>query len=303
MQDLDDMALFAQVVDRGGFSAAARALGLQTSRVSRRIAALEERLGVRLLQRSTRRVTVTEVGQRFYPHCAALVAEAQAAHDVVDRTRSVPQGLVRVACPPGLLQNGVGALLSRYLAAHALVRLQVEATNRRVDVIEEGFDIALRVRTPPLEDSGLVVRPLAQSRTVMVGSPALLARAGRPARLDDLDRMPTMGFGWANGPGQHAWTFAAPDGRTLTHPHAPRLTVDDFPTLRRAALDGVGIVYLPRYLVQAELDAGALEQVLPDYSLPDGIVHLVFASRRGLVPAVRALVDLLVEGFAAGHAG
>jgi DNA-binding transcriptional LysR family regulator len=300
MQDLDDMALFAQVVDHGGFSAAARALGLQTSRVSRRIAALEARLGVRLLQRSTRRVAVTEVGQRFYPHCAALLAEAKAAQDVVDRTRSAPQGLVRLACPQGLLQNGVGAIVSRYLAAHPLVRLQVEATNRRVDVIDEGFDIALRVRNPPLEDSGLVVRPLAQSRVVMVGSPALLQRHGRPARLEDLDRLPTMGFGWApgQGAGRHAWTFAAPDGSAITHAHAPRLTVDDFATLRQAALDGVGIVYLPRYMVQAEVESGALERVLPDFSLPDGIVHLVFASRRGLVPAVRALVDALVEGFA-----
>jgi len=307
MQDLDDLALFAQVVDHGGFSAAARALGLQTSRVSRRIAALETRLGVRLLQRSTRRVAVTDVGQRFYPHCAALVAEARAAQDVIDRTRSAPQGLVRLACPQGLLQNGVGAIVSRYLAAHPQVRLQVEATNRRIDVIDEGFDIALRVRNPPLEDSDLVVRPLAQSRVVMVGSPALLARDGRPARLEDLDRLPTMGFGGAagkgQGPGPHAWTFAAPDGSTLTRPHAPRLTVDDFATLRQAALDGVGIVYLPLYMVQAALESGALERVLPDFSLPDGIVHLVFASRRGLVPAVRALVDALVDGFADGQPG
>lgn len=297
MQDLNDMYFFAKVVEHGGFSAAARALGVQTSRLSRRVAELEAQLGVRLLQRSTRRVSVTDVGQRFYQHCAALAAEALAAHDTVDRTRSEPQGLVRMSCPPALMQNGVGTIVSRYMAAHPLVRLFIEATNRRVDVIEEGFDLALRVRNPPLDDSGLVVRVLVQSRVVMVGSPALLARYGRPQSLAALDALPSMGMAWASG--RHAWTFIAPDGTEVAHSYQPRLVVDDFTTLRQAALDGLGIVYLPQYMVQEALDNGTLEQVLPGYTLPEGIAHAVFPSRRGLVPAVRTLIDALVEGFAA----
>ncbi|MFE8645380.1 LysR substrate-binding domain-containing protein [Sphingomonas sp. NCPPB 2930] len=298
MHDLNDMFFFAKVVEHGGFSAAARALGVQTSRLSRRVAELEEQLGVRLLQRSTRRVAVTEVGQRFYQHCAALAAEAQAAQDTVDSTRSAPQGLVRLSCPTAFLQNGVSDILTRFLQQHPRVRLHVEATNRRVDVIEEGFDLALRVRTPPLDDSGLVVRILTQSRVMMVASPALLAERGRPARLEDLDAMPTMGAAWASG--RHAWSFVTPDGSSASRSYQPRLAVDDFTTLRQAALDGIGIVYLPQYLVQDALDGGLLEQVLPGYTLLEGIAHVVFPSRRGLVPAVRSLIDALVAGYA-GH--
>jgi DNA-binding transcriptional LysR family regulator len=169
-----------------------------------------------------------------------------------------------------------------------------------VDVIEEGFDLALRVRNPPLEDSGLVVRVLAHGRIVMVASPALLAQHGRPQQLPDLDALPSMGMAWASG--RHAWTFVAADGSTVSHSYEPRLAVDDFTTLKQAALEGVGIAYMPDYLVQEELANGLLEQVLPGYSLPQGIAHVAFPSRRGLVPAVRVLIDALVEGMARQHA-
>lgn len=296
LPDLNDMAYFAKVVEHGGFSAAARVLGVQTSLLSRRLSALEARLGVRLLQRSTRRIALTDVGQTYLQHCKALIAEAQAAEATVEATRETPRGLVRMSCPPGLLENGVGQVVARYLADWPEVRLQVEATNRRVDVIEEGFDVALRVRRPPLEDSGLVVRTLTTGRAVLVGSPELLRRCGRPAGPDDLARMPSMGFGWVAG--RHSWSLVAPDGSTYVHAHTPRLTVDDFSTLRQAALDGVGIVSLPDYIVRDALDTGQLEQVLPECTLGEGIAHAVFPTRRGLSPAVRLLIDALVDGFA-----
>lgn len=296
--DLNDLVFFARVVEHGGFSAAARVLGMQTSSLSRRLHALEERLGVRLLQRSTRRISVTDIGQRYLQHCMALIAEAEAAQDTIEHTRAVPQGLVRLSCPVAMLQNGVGDIVARYLAEHPLVEIQVEATNRRVDVIEEGFDIALRVRSPPLEDSGLIVRVLGQAQATLVASPHLIARHGKPTVPDDLDRFPSMGFGWVNG--RHSWIFVTPGGQTLIKHHNPRLMVDDFGTLRRAALDGVGVVNLPRYVVQAELDAGTLVEVLADHAGADGIAHAVFPSRRGLVPAVRGLIDALAEGFAKG---
>ena len=214
LHDLNDMAYFAKVVEHGGFSAAARALGLQTSLLSRRLSALEARLGVRLLQRSTRRIALTDIGDRYLQHCKALLAQAQAAQAVVDATRETPRGLVRMSCPPGLLENGVGRVVARYLADWPEVRLQVEATNRRVDVIEEGFDLALRVRRPPLDDSGLVVRPLSTGSAILVGSPALLQRCGRPTGPDDLARVPSMGFGWVAG--RHTWTLVAPDGSTCS---------------------------------------------------------------------------------------
>src|SRR5688572_10508487 len=178
MQDLNAMYLFAKVVEHGSYSGAARALGLQTSKLSRRISDLERQLGVRLLQRTTRRVTVTDIGQTYYQHCAALEAEALAAQEAIDRTRSEPQGLVRVSCPNALVHMPLSPLLTKFLAEHPLVRVHVDMTNRRVDVVEEGFDLAIRVRTPPLEASNLAMRKLADTGAVLVGSPAFLDKHG-----------------------------------------------------------------------------------------------------------------------------
>ncbi|KAF1047423.1 LysR substrate-binding domain-containing protein [Xylophilus sp.] len=291
--DLNDMLYFAKVVEHGGFGAAARALGVQTSLISRRVAELESRLGVRLLHRSTRRMVVTEVGQRYYQHCCAVVAEAQAAHDAMDHIRSEPCGLVRLSCPSALLQQSVGPVLVRFLAAHPRVKLRVEATNRRVDVIEEGIDLALRVRNEPLEDSGLAVRVLGVSETVLVASPALLERCGRPQQLADLDALPTMGPAWDRG--RNAWNFIGPDGKTAVHGYEPRLAVDDFTTLRATALAGLAVGVLPAYTAQDDISSGRLERVLSAYSFPRSLVHAAFASRRGLMPGVRALLDALAE--------
>src|SRR5689334_17894052 len=188
MQDLNAMYLFAKVVEHGSYSAAARALGLQTSKLSRRISDLERQLGVRLLQRTTRRVGVTEVGQTYYQHCAALEAEALAAQEAIDRTRAAPQGTVRVSCPISLVAGAVGPIVAKFLSANPLVRVHVEMTNRRVDVVEEGFDLALRVRRPPLEATNLAMRKLGESEGAVVGHPALLARLGRPKHPSDLGR-------------------------------------------------------------------------------------------------------------------
>lgn len=293
LHDLNDMHFFAKVVEHGGFGAAAKALGVQTSRLSRRVAELESRLGVQLLQRSTRRMTVTEVGQRYYQHCTAVVAEAQAAQDVIAQIRSEPCGLIRLSCPAALLQQSVGPVLTRFLAGHPRVRLRVEATNRRVDVIEEGIDLALRVRSEPLEDSGLAVRVLGVSETVLVASPALLDVCGRPQRLADLDAMATMGPAWESG--RNAWHFIGPDGAAVAHGYEPRLAVDDFTTLRAAALAGLAVGALPTYLVQDDVATGRLERVLTAYSFPQSLVHAAFASRRGLMPGVRELLDALAE--------
>ncbi len=180
MQDLNAMYLFAKVVEHGSYSAAARALGLQTSMISRHISELEKQLGVRLLQRTTRKVTVTEVGQTYYQHCAALEAEAIAAQEAIDRTRSEPQGTVRMSCPTSLIQGMISRVITRFLQAHPAVRVYVEMTNRRVDVVEEGFDLALRVRTPPLDASELAMRKLGDSEAVLVATPAFLEKHGRP---------------------------------------------------------------------------------------------------------------------------
>lgn len=300
MQDLNAMYLFAKVVEHGGYTAAARVLGLQTSKLSRRIADLENELGVRLLNRTTRKMSLTEVGHTYYAHCSALVSEAEAARESVDRTKASPQGLVRVSCPMPLMHSHVGLVLSRFLRENPDVRVHVEATNRRVDVVEEGFDVSIRVRSPPLEDSGLAVRPLATAGTALVASPMLFMNQPRPTQPSELNQFATLTMDRAGDRAaeRHVWRFVAPDGSMASVAHVPRLVTEDFHTLRQAAIDGVGITYVPNYMCVADLAAGRLERLLPEYTLPIGMVHAVFPSRRGLVPAVRAFIDALVTGFA-----
>jgi DNA-binding transcriptional LysR family regulator len=298
MQDLNAMLLFAKVVEHGSYSAAARATGLQTSKLSRRIAELERQLGVRLLQRTTRKVSVTDVGQSYYLHCAALAAEAKAAEEAIDRTRSSPQGLVRISCPISLIQGAVGAIVARFLVEQPLVRIYVDMTNRRVDVVEEGFDIALRVRTPPLEASDLAMRKISDNAAMLVASGAFLDRHGRPAHPSDLARFATVSMTTAGD--KYTWHFREQDCTAIIVTHTPRLMTDSFEALHEAALAGVGVAYLPQFVVQESVRTGALERVLPEFSLPPGLLHAVFPSRRGMVPAVRALIDALAEGLQGG---
>jgi DNA-binding transcriptional LysR family regulator len=295
LQDLNAMLLFAKVVEHGSYSAAARATGVQTSKLSRRVAQLERELGVRLLQRTTRKVSVTDVGQAYYLHCAALAAEAVAAQEAVDRTRSTPQGLVRMSCPISLIEGAVGPVVARFLVGHPLVRVLVDMTNRRVDLIEEGFDLALRVRTPPLEASDLAMRKISDNSGMLVASPALWTQYARPAHPRDLARLPTVSMTTAGD--KYAWHFREQDGAPITVTHTPRLMTDSFEALREAATAGVGVAYLPQFVVQESVSTGALERVLPEFSLPSGLLHAVFPSRRGMVPAVRALIDALAEGL------
>jgi len=295
MQDLNAMYLFAKVVEHGSYSAAARALGLQTSKLSRRVSDLERQLGVRLLQRTTRRVTVTEVGQTYYQHCAALEAEAVAAQEAIDRTRSAPQGVVRVSCPISLMNGPIGPILARFLAANPLVRVYVDMTNRRVDVVEEGLDLAIRVRRLPLEPTNLAMRKLGESEGVVVGHPALLATLGRPMHPNDISRYPTLAMAMAGE--RYSWSFREKDGAEISVNHVPRLMTDSFDALRAACVAGVGLAYLPHFVVYQDIQRGELERVLPEFGLGTGVVHVVFPSRRGMVPAVRALLDALVDGF------
>jgi DNA-binding transcriptional LysR family regulator len=295
MQDLNDLFYFVQVVDHGGFSPAGRALGVPKSKLSRRIQLLEERLGVRLLNRSSRRFSITEIGRGFYERCAAMLVEAEAAEQVVAELRAEPRGVVRVSCPTALLTFQFGALLARFMAEHPAVEVHLEGTNRRVDVIAEGFDIAIRVRFPPMAPSDLVMRQLDQSTQCLVASPALVAQAlASPA---DLAGLPSFDLGPAQR--EHVWQLSHADGRTAAVRHAPRLVTDDMSALREAAYAGVGVVQLPLMMIWEDLAAGRLVEVLPGWQPPAGLIHATFASRRGLLPSVRALLDFLVRECAA----
>jgi DNA-binding transcriptional LysR family regulator len=293
VQPLEGLYYFTQVVEHRGYARAARALDIPKSRLSRHVAALETKLNVRLVNRSTRRFAVTEVGQEVYRHAIAMLAEADAALEAVEFARAEPRGTIRVSCPVAIAQWGLAAHLPEFLAKYPSVRLQLHVSNRRVDVLAEGFDLALRVRSHPSGEDGLVMRSFGESDQLLVASPAYLARAGRPTAPAQLAEAETLDQ--ENEPGRQAWVLQGPGGRSERVEHTPRLACQDFVVLRTAALAGLGIAQLPESVVRADLASGTLERVLPEWNTPQGIVHIVFPTRRGLLPAVRALIDFLAQ--------
>jgi DNA-binding transcriptional LysR family regulator len=296
MQDLNDLRFFVDVVEQNGFAAAARKLGMPRSRLSRRIGLLEDRLGVRLIQRSTRRFSVTDIGRDYYRHCAAMMVEADAAQETIDRMRSEPQGTVRISCPSSIIYFQIGEMIARFMAQCPKVEVQLESTNRRVDVIREGFDLAIRVRFPPLEDSDLVVRKLADSPQRLVASPSVLKDVSRPLVPADLAALPSLA--WDPAKLQHEWHLDGPEGATSTVRHRPRFVTEDMVALRLAALRGAGVCQFPAFVVADDIKAGQLVDLLPDWAPKPGIVQAVFSSRRGLLPSVRVLLDFLSTEYA-----
>lgn len=296
MQDLNDLYFFVKVVDHGGFAAASRALNISKSKLSRRIAELEDRLEIRLIHRSTRHFSVTEIGQTYYAHCKAMLIEAEAAQEAIDSLRARPHGTVRVTCPIALLHVHVGAMLADFMSECPDVTVHLEATNRQVDVLAEGVDLAIRVRPPPLEDSDLVMRVLSDRRLCLVASPVLIERYGNPRHPSDLAAWPSLGLGQPQQ--NYRWAFTDDAGVEVTQDHEPRYITTDMIALRKAAVAGVGVVQLPALMVPQQLEDGRLVQLLPDWQLPRDIIHVVFPSRRGILPSVRALIDFLADRYA-----
>lgn len=290
--DLNDYAYFAQVVAHGGFAAAGRALREPKSKLSRRIAALEARLGARLIERSSRRFRVTDVGQAFYERCRAMLAEAEQAAALVVEAQAEPHGRVRFSCPTGLVEI-LSQILPAFLARYPRVRLQLVATDRAVDLIEERIDLALRVRVALTSDAALTMRTLGRSARILVASPQMANRiAGDPAMLASL---PTLGTG--DEIGEVEWHLEREDGATHRLRHEPRMTCGDFVAVRAAAINDLGVALLPDHICAAALEEGRLVHILPQWRAQIGIVHLVFTTRRGLPPAVRALIDHLAMTF------
>ena len=293
--DLNDLYLFAAVVEHGGFSAAGRALNVPKSRLSKRVSQLEERLGVRLLQRTSRRFAVTEAGERFYRHVESMVGEARAAFEDLESMRGEPCGAVRMSCPVSFSQSLLAPLLPKFLERNPRVQLHLLASNRRVDVIGEGFDVAVRVRDKLDTDAQLVARSFGSKRVVLVASPAFLEAHGEPVAPQDLARMPVLSM--FEQEGDQGWELFDRHCAAQRVTVKPRLVSGDFRVLIEAALAGCGIAWLPESACIEELRSGRLTQVLPEWGLPQGILHIVYPSRRGMLPAVRALVDFLVEAF------
>lgn len=291
MQDLNDLAFFHAVATHQGFSAAARATGVPKATLSKRVALLEERLGIRLLERTTRQLRLTDVGQSVYEQVDAMLAGAEAAEAVAARAQAEPNGMVRVSCPQGLIQDLLIDILPGFMGRHPRVRVQLKVLNRRADLVEDGVDIAVRARASLDTDPNLIVRALGRSTLVLVASPALLANVEGEVTIDRLPELPCLSMDGERD--EVTWDLIGLSGETRTIQHRPRLICTSFDVLRAAALAGVGVAHLPEHVARASIASGKLVHLLPEWHSAFGIIHAVFSSRKQLVPAVRALIDHL----------
>jgi DNA-binding transcriptional LysR family regulator len=293
MQDLNDLYYFSQVIEYGGFSAASRALNIPKSRLSRRISELEATLGVRLLQRTTRRLRLSTAGERFLQYCQEISASARAAHDAMQDLKAAPSGPVRVSCPVAVAQWMLAPALPEFLDAWPEITVELMVTNRRVDLIAEGVDLAIRVREQLNTDAEFVVRHLGQSSGYLVASPAYLQRWGHPATPQELAEHTALHF--ADPGGTPEWTLLDEQGTQVKVPIKPALVCDDFTVLVEATARGRGIALLPAMATHEDRRQGRLVQVLPQWRSQLGILHCIYPSRHGMTPAVRVLLDFLAE--------
>ena len=292
LRDLNELAVFTYVVEHGGFTAAAEATQLPKSIISRRIASLEKRLGVRLLERTTRKVHVTEIGNIYYQHCRRMIDEADNADLYVEHAMEIPRGTLRVSASVNVGQHLLAPIAAEFMAQYPEVQLELVWTNRLIDVIDEGFDLAIRVGA--LRDSSLVARSLGQWRLFLYASAEYLKARGTPQKPEDLQGHDCLLMSDMTG-GNH-WTLTMGD-ITERVVLTPRASVNDFETLRRMVADGGGIAILPSYMHYGDY-FNRLVRVLDDWTGPLAELHATFPSRRGATPKVRAFLDFLVVRLA-----
>lgn len=292
MQDLTNLALFAHVVEHGSFSQAARALGMPKSTLSRRISDLEQAQGVRLLNRTTRKLSLTDVGRAFLVHCQTLVAAAEAADQVTQFVQEKPRGRVRLSSPHILSQSLLMKILPRFMREFPDVIIDLVVTNTPVSLINDQIDIALRVRST-IEESSLIARPLAPSPLALFAHPEFITARGEPRHPTDLVNWPSLSMHYTHG--RYQYDFTSCLGEAVSLSYQPRLITDDLWVLREAASQHQGMAAIPVYLCRDYVEQGLLAPVLPKWRLPVGNMHLVYPHRRGLLPAVRVLIDFLVE--------
>lgn len=286
---LSDMYYFAKVAEYGSYSLAERALGVPKSRLSRRVAQLERRLGVRLIERSSRHFALSEAGTVFQQHCERVVQEAERGMQAVSVLQETPRGTVRVACMVNANRVLLAPIVPGFLTAHPDVGLHIVATNRAVDLYADAVDVALRVGPEIDESDSVMVRKVLDTRQYLVAAPSLLAAAGPCTTLEELRNFPTLDISTPGG--RHTWLLQARDGRSVAFNHQPRLISDDIETLRLAAHAGAGVVRISERMIRDDLEAGRLVVVLEDWSLRTNQVYLAFLASKGLTPSVRAFVE------------
>lgn len=290
---LNDLYYYTSVVEFGGFTQASAALGIPKSKLSRRISALEKQFDVRLIHRSTHSFVVTEISESFYQQCKLAIDEAKSAQDLLCAVHSSAQGTLRIACPIALLHSSVQSILVDFLMQNSAINIQLIATNRAVDVISEGFDLALRVRPLPLEDSELMMRVFGYSTLALVASPELLERYPMPQSPIDLLTFPMVVN--SEHSQNYSLTFFSDSGEKAIQHIRPRLVTSDIELLHQAVCDGIGAARLPLDLVEKEVAAGSLQPILSDWHFPTMVVHGVYPSRRGVLPSLQKLLNFLTQ--------
>jgi DNA-binding transcriptional LysR family regulator len=291
MQDLNDIKYFVTLIEHRTFSAASRVLGIAKSRLSFRIARLEQNLGVRLIHRTTRRSHVTDIGRRYYEQCLQILAAAEQAQSLVDTARGNLQGRIRVGCSfmfaPLLLK-----VVIDYLKHQPSVDIELGICNNQADVIESGFDVVFRLRDS-VKDSTMVMRQLGTLRQTLVASPQLIDKHGEPKAPADLRKLPSVAIESANG--RHFYNFQNAGGEVTHVEHQPRLLSDDLQILRQAMLSGIGIAQLPNFVCKPLIEQRHVVHLLPDWTLACGNVHAMYPSRHGVVPALHCFINYTAE--------
>lgn len=293
-RNLNDLFYFAKVVEAGGFAAAGRILGIPKSRLSRRIAELEERLNTRLIQRTTRKLQLTTLGERYLRHCQAMMLEADLADEMVASAASVPRGPLRVSSPVGLASQFLTPLVRDFLLQYPQVELDLLLVNRRVDLINEGIDVALRVRETDDEEPNLITRRLREARTEVVASPEFAA-AHHLSHPRELTALPFLGAPDADRLARARLYNDKGERFELAMP--ARLGVEDFNMRKEAALAGLGFTVLPMMYCEADLASGVLVRLLPEWHCPPAWLQAAYPHRRGVLPAVRAWLEHLEHAF------
>lgn len=291
MLNLNDVFYFVQTIDHGGFAPAARKTGVPKSTLAKRVTALEAELGVRLIQRSSRRFTVTDLGKEFYRHGAAMLIEAEAAENVVKGRLAEPSGVVRITSSVPTAQHALAEPLLALASTYPKLQISLDATDRFVDVLQEGFDIAVRDHFAPLPDSGLVQRTLCKDPIYLLASPEYVAQRGAPQTPDEL----TSHDGIVTSLSTRTWSLVSDAAEVALAAPLPRMAANESSILLSAAKSGYGITCLPRRLCEPALRAGELIRVLPAWTGGVVTTTLLMPHRRGQLPSVRAVADLLAE--------
>ncbi|MGF6851248.1 LysR substrate-binding domain-containing protein [Paraburkholderia sp. CI3] len=292
MLDLNDLYYFSVVVEKRSFSAAAEVTGVPKGTLSKRMRALEQTLGLRLANRTTRTFSLTEAGEDIHQHCLRVMNEVRGAQMAAQARLSEPVGRVRITCSGEMVSMALEELMPRFLARYPKIDIVLLTASRYVDLVDEGFDLALRSHTAPLQNCSLIARQVAQTHCILVASPAFFAD-GEPSTPQELDGV--AGLQLKRADLASVWRVHASDGRTAAVTFHPKLYSNSARLARKSAIAGQGVALLPQPLCCDDIAQGRLIRVLPDWHIPRETLSLVFPSQRGMTQALRTTVDFLAD--------